>query len=193
MSDGQFPALVSKDRDVNALANPIFVTPSDGTNTPGFGPNGETEVIQDTVSATVPVPVSATEAANSSTNPIYVTEVISGVSANEIHDFDTAVDVASAATSDHTYTVTGTTFLLRSVIVSGSGNLKAEIQYGPTASLSTVAVVFLNGRQGDTQQINFSPAIEVPLAGTGIVNIVRTNRQGSATDVYSTIIGNEVA
>ena len=208
MADGQFPSLVSKDRDVNALANPIFVQPSDGTNSIVIGPNGELEVVQDThgdlnanvtlqindvdVSATVPVPISATAAANSLTNPIYVRDVEDSSDTDEVHDFDTAASVAAGATSTHTYTVTGTTFLLRSIIVAGSGNVKFEIQTGATASPSTVAVGFLTGREGDSKQITFNPAIEVPVTGTGIVNVIRTNRQNQAADVYSTIIGNDV-
>ena len=107
----------------------------------------------------------------------------------EIHDYDTAAAVASDATSNHDYTVANTVFLLTSVIVSGSGNIKFEIQTGPVGALVTKAVGFLTGRQGDTKQINFDPAIEVPVTSTGTVRIIRTNRQGAATDLYSTIIG----
>jgi len=138
------------------------------------------------------VQISGNATANSAANPIYVTNVEEGVSANEIHDYDTAADVAGDGTDNHDYTVASTTFLLKSVIVSGSGNVKFEIQTGPVASLATVAVGFLNGRDGDTKQINFSPAIEVPATSTGTVRVIRTNRQGQAVDVYSTIIGNDI-
>ena len=138
------------------------------------------------------VRISGNTSANSETNPIYVHNVDTVVSGEEVHDYDTAAGVASDATSNHDYTVTGTTFLLKSVIVSGSGNVKFEIQTGPVASLATVAVGFLTGRQGDTKQITFDPAVEVPVTSTGTVRVIRTNRQGAATDVYSTIIGNDV-
>ena len=112
-------------------------------------------------------------------------------SGSEIHDYDTSADIASDASDNHDYTASNTTFFLKSVIVAGSGNIKAEIQTGPLASLATDAVVFLNGKEGDTQQVFFDPAIEV--TGTSpTVRVIRTNRQGSATDVYSTIIGNDV-
>jgi len=139
------------------------------------------------------VKVSGNATANSEINPIYTYNVNAAVSGNEVHDYDTAAAVASDATSNHDYTVTGTTFVLKSVIVSGSGNIKFEIQTGPVAGLSTVAVGFLTGRQGDTKQITFDPAIEVPVTSTGTVRIIRTNRQGAATDLYSTIIGSEIA
>jgi hypothetical protein len=138
------------------------------------------------------VPISADNAANSETNPIYVKTTNTVISGSEVHDYDTAAAVASDATDNHDYTVAGTTFLLKSVIVSGSGNIKFEIQTGPVAGLSTVAVGFLTGRQGDTKQVNFDPAVEVPATSTGTVRIIRTNRQGAATDLYSTIIGNDV-
>ena len=129
---------------------------------------------------------------NTELNPLFVQSVDTAVSASEVHDFDTAAAVAADATSNHDYTVTGTTFLLKSVIVSGSGNVKFEIQTGPVLSLATVAVGFLTGRQGDTKQVNFDPAVEVPVTTTGTVRVIRTNRQGASTDVYSTIIGNDV-
>ena len=90
------------------------------------------------------------------------------------------------------YAVSNAVMLLKSVIVSGSGNIKFEVQTGPVASLATVAVGFLTGRQGDTKQLFFDPPIEVLVAGTGTVRIIRTNRQGAATDLYSTIIGIDV-
>lgn len=136
--------------------------------------------------------VSKDENANSETNPIFVQTVNTAVSGEEVHDYDTAASVASDATSNHDYTVTGTTFLLKSVIFSGSGNVKAEIQGGPIAGLSTVAVGFLTGRGGDTKQLFFDPPFEVPATGTGTLRVIRTNRQGSAVDVYSTIIGSDV-
>ena len=139
------------------------------------------------------VKISKDANANTELNPIYTYQVNTVLSGNEIHDFDTAAAVASDASDTHTYTVAGTTFLLKSIILAGSGNIKAEIKVGPTASTVTKAVIFLNDRQGDTKQVNFDPAIEVPATGTGIVQVIRTNRQGAATDLYSTIIGSDVA
>ena len=114
----------------------------------------------------------------------------------EVHDYDVGSAIASDTADNHDYTVTGagtlSTFILKSVIVSGSGNVKFEIQTGPVAGLATVAVGFLTGRQGDTKQVFFDPPVEVPVTSTGTVRIIRTNRQGSATDLYSTIIGQEI-
>lgn len=154
--------------------------------------SGHAQVDLAAVSVTA-VPVSATSAANTETNPLFV-QVVSGVvSGTEQHDYDTAAAVASDAVSNHDVTVTGsTTFLLKSVMWAGSGNVKVEVQTGPVLSLVTVAVGFLNGRNGDFQQMFFDPPVEVPDTSTGTIRVIRTNRQGAATDVYSTIIGTEV-
>lgn len=138
------------------------------------------------------VRISGNTSANSETNPIYVKEVAEVASGNEIHSYDTTAAVASDATDNHDYTVAGTTFFLKSVIASCSGSMKFEVQTGPVAGLTTVAVGFLNGRQGDTKQLTFDPPVEVPVTSTGTVRVIRTNRQGTATDVYSTIIGYDV-
>jgi hypothetical protein len=138
------------------------------------------------------VRVSGNSSANTETNPIFVKTVDTVVSGEEIHDYDTVAAVAGDATSNHDYTVAGTNFFLKSVIVAASGDFKFEIQTGPVASLATVAVGFASGKEGDTKQVRFDPAIEVPVTSTGTVRVIRTNREGSAQDVYSTIIGNDV-
>jgi hypothetical protein len=263
MADGTNPSLISKSRDVNAVANPIWVELTDGTTAIGVtsnaldvnitGGGGGTEyavdalagaadlgtlalvVRDDALSTLTPadgdytqlrvdstgalwcnltdtsftvtatnldirdlnltddaVKVSGNSTANSLLNPIFVQNVKVNTQANEIHNYSTATPAGDAA-SNHDYTVTGTTFLLQSVIMSCSGAMKAEIQTGPVGSLATKAVVFLNARQGDTKQVNFDPPIEVPVTSTGTVRVIRTNRNSAATDVYSTIIGSDVA
>ena len=138
------------------------------------------------------LPISKNNTANSETNPMYVQPVETSVSGSEVHNYNTASAVAADGTSNHDYTVTGTTMFLKSIIVAGSGNIKFEIRTGPLASLVTKAVGFLTGREGDSKQINFNPPIEIPVTGTGTVRIIRTNRQNQAVDVYSTILGNDV-
>jgi len=138
------------------------------------------------------VKVSANATANSVTNPIFVQMVSTGILGNEIHNYDTTADVASDTGDNHDYTVTGTTFLLKSVIFAASGGLKVEVRTGPVASLATKAVAFIS-KEGGFGQLFFDPPIEVPATSTGTIRVVRTNRQGQAQDVYSTIIGNDVA
>jgi len=99
------------------------------------------------------VRISGNTNANSETNPIYVKVTDTDASSVEVHDFDQASAVSASGTDNHDYTVSGTTFFLKSVIISASGNAKFEIQVGALASLATVAVGFLTGREGDTQQV----------------------------------------
>lgn len=129
------------------------------------------------------VPVSKDNSANSSSNPIFVQEVTTGVSADEVHDYDTAAAVAGDATSIHTYTTVNTTFLLKQIVVGASGGMKYEVQ----VDSATILVGFIP-RRGGMDTITLAVPDE---AGTD-VDINRTNRQGAAQDVYSTIIGNDV-
>lgn len=146
--------------------------------------------IRDLTLAQDAVKVSANTSANSVTNPLFVQVVSQSTTSTEVHSYNTAASVAADATSNHDYTVTGTTFLLKSIIGAFSGGGKLEVQTGPVASLTTKAVAFIP-KEGGVQQLFFDPPIEV----TGLVptvRIIRTNRQGQAQDVYSTIIGNDI-
>ena len=132
------------------------------------------------------IQISKDTAVNSASNPIYVYNTGDVISATEIHDYDTTVD-----TGNNDYTVTGTTFLLKSVIFAASGGMKATVQTGPVGTLVTKAVGFIP-HQGGTFQMEFNPPIEVPAASTGTVRVIMTNREGSAQSLYSTIIGNDL-
>jgi len=144
------------------------------------------------VSASVPVPISRTAAANAEENPIYVTVVEQVASGNEIHDYDTQASLAGAGTDNHDYTVAGTTFFLKSVRMSSSGGGKLEVQTGPVGTLVSVDVGFIP-KHGGTITLVYNPAIEVTGGVTPTVRAIRTNREGSAQDVYSLIQGSDVA
>lgn len=106
-----------------------------------------------------------------------------------VHDYKTATPGAGAS-DNHDYTVTGTTFYLKSVAWGGSGKEKCEVKVGPVASLVTKYVGF--SEKDTAEQVFFEPPIPVPVASTGTVRVTITNRQGAAVDVYSTIIGDDV-
>lgn len=146
--------------------------------------------IRDLTLAQDAVRISANTSANSETNPIYVQQA-TAVSGDEVHSYNTAAAVAADSTSNHDYTVVGTTFLLKKVVASFSGGGKIEVQTGPLASLVTVAVGFVP-KEGGTIQLEFDPPKEIPVTLTGTVRVIRTNRQGQAQDVYSTIMGNDI-
>ncbi len=139
------------------------------------------------------VPISADNAANTELNPIFVFTVNTVTSGNEVHDYDTAT-VTAASSDTHDYTVTGTVFLWKSSILTSSGPFYFTLSSGPTAGTADFASAFLNGREGDTQQLTFEPAREVSPASTGVARITRFNRHsGVDNDVFTTIIGNDVA
>lgn len=98
---------------------------------------------------------------------------------------------ATATTTQHQYTVANTTFLLKQVIAAASGKIKVEIQSGPTASLTTKAVVFTSTAQ-PFANIQFEQPIEVPVTSTGIVRVIVTNNEAVSQDTYVTIIGNDI-
>lgn len=131
-------------------------------------------------------------AVNSLANPIYVQNVEDATSSSEVHNYNTASSVAKDATSNHDYTVANTTFLLKQISCASSGDVKVEVQTGPAASLTTVWVGFVGGKDGGTIQHRFYPAKEVPATGTGTVRLIRTNRGNGALDLYSTIEGNDI-
>lgn len=117
----------------------------------------------------------------SASNPVPVS-IVSAVAANEVHDYDTASAVAGDASSTHTYTATGT-FLLEQIIVGSSGGCKFEVQVDG----ATIFTGFIP-KEGGTADITLATPDE---AGTD-VDIIRTNRQGQAQDLYSLIVGREV-
>jgi len=137
------------------------------------------------------LPISKDNAANSEVNPIFVKTVDTVVSASEFEDFNEGVDVASDASSTHTFTASNTTIFLRGVDVSGSGAVKFEIRVGPVATLVTVHVGFITGKEGDLKQWRPPHGIEIT-GTTPTVEVIRTNRQGSAVSIYSTIYGQDV-
>jgi hypothetical protein len=111
---------------------------------------------------------------------------------DEVHDYDTASALASDTADNHDYTITGSDFELDKVEFGSSGGMKAEIQTGPLASLATVAVGFIP-KHGGHSDIDFSPNMLVDGGVTApTIRVIRTNRQGGAQDVYSTIMGRDI-
>jgi hypothetical protein len=141
--------------------------------------------IRDITRATDSIQVSANTSANSAGNPIFVA-FTTGAITGEVHDYATAT-VAGGGTSNHDYTVV-TAMLLKAIEFSCSGGGKVELQVGPVASLVSKWVGFVP-KQGGIVQLKLDPPIEVPTTSTGTVRLIRTNREGSSQDVYSTIIG----
>jgi len=148
-----------------------------------------TQSTHDNLNANVNIQVADTDVSEANPVPVYVT---GAVATNEVNDYDTAAGVAAAGTDNHDYTVTASsTLLLKQILASASGKMKVELQVGPVASLVSKAV-FFNSTSHPDIEVTFAQPIEVPDTSTGTVRIIRTNREASAQDVYSTIIGSEV-
>lgn len=198
-------------RDLNSATDSVAVTDGGGSitvdgsvsvsNFPAVQPvndNGGSLTVDGTVTVTATdldirnlnltddaVKISANTTANSSGNPIFVQVVSSGTITGEVQDYNTASAVAGGATSNHNYTAVNT-FLLKEISISSSGASKVELILDPAGTPASKFVGFIP-KQGGTLVKRFDPAIEV---ATGIVTrLVRTNREGSAQDLYSTIEG----
>ena len=116
--------------------------------------------------------------------------IVNATVGGEIHDYDTTAAVAAGASDTHTYTVSGgTTLLLKRVQASGSGKMKVEVKTGPTGTTVSQAVAF-SSTANPNIDIIFDQPIEV--AATNLVEVIRTNRDKQAKDVYSYVNGQEV-
>lgn len=110
--------------------------------------------------------------------------IVEGASSDEYHVADIGTPIANG-TDTHTVTASGGVMLVTSITVSSSGGLK----YVAKNNGVEVMTGFL-GRDGNTDQIIFSPPVEV--ADTQAFTIERTNRQGVANDCYSTVMGRQL-
>jgi len=154
---------------------------------------GQVDVAAHALTNANALPISKDNAANAEANPIYVYTVNTVTSGNEIHDYDTAT-VTAASSDTHDYAVTGTTFLWKQAILSSSGPFYFTLSTGEPAGTVDFATFFLNGREGDTQHIEFAVAKEVPAGVAAVARVERFNRHsGTNNEAYTTIIGNDVA
>lgn len=146
-----------------------------------------TQGTHDSLNANANIQVGDVDVSN--TNPVPVTIVDPEASTTEIHNYSTAT-VAAGSTSNHDYTATGGTFLLRQITLSASGGAKVEVINDAAGTPATVAVFFIPVGVGGSVSHTFTPAVEV--ANTNILRLTRTNRQGGSQDLYSTIEGNQL-
>lgn len=131
-------------------------------------------------------------AVNSASAPLFVSVVDAAVSNTEVLDYDTTASVAAGASDNHDYTVTATnTLIVDFVWASSAQPLKVEVQSGPVASLTTKAVKFTAASNPEVE-FKFNGKLEVPDTSTGTLRVIRENVGRQASDVYSTIAGNEV-
>jgi hypothetical protein len=137
------------------------------------------------------VAITSGGAANSPSNPIFVSEdTTPGTSVN---DFKDAVAVVAAGTDNHDYTVTaGKTFYFNQAESSASGKAKMSvaIETGVGTGIFNTKFVQFNSTADTNMSVHLADAITVA-AGVR-VRLIMVNRDNQAEDLYSTISGFEI-
>lgn len=132
------------------------------------------------------LPVSSDSSANSETNPIYV-QVTENALSNETYDYQTDAAVAGGASANHDVTAAGGVMLVHQYWGSASGAMKTELIYDPAGVPATIWVGFHNGTKGGAIH-EFCPKKPYEVPDTDVLRATRTNREGSAQDLYSTFL-----
>lgn len=123
-------------------------------------------------------------AAVSATNPVPVT-LSTSAPGTAIQNYQTSVALAAGASVTLTYTVaTGHTFNLERVWASASGKIKAIVQNGATS-------IFAGFNSTANPNIDMTIISPPTIAAAGTVNVIITNEDKAAFDVYATIEGNQ--
>lgn len=138
------------------------------------------------------MPISKNDDLNSSSNPIHVVVENTPEVVTNVHAYKKTSVSGSGSIDNHDYTVVGTSFRLRSVILSSQSKFEGEVKTGPLASLVTHALGIVN-TSTMTTTITFDPPIIVPSTGTGTVRVVRRRFSSGTDDVHTTIIGEDIA
>ncbi len=114
-----------------------------------------------------------------------------GASATEVNDYQTSAAVASAATTNHDYTVTALkTLKVFGILASASGRIKVEVIIDPTGTPVTEFVAF-NSTANPNIYIDVAGLLEV--AAGLVIRVVVTNlEKKDSQDVYSTLLGHEL-
>jgi len=111
----------------------------------------------------------------------------------EIQNYDTAVNIAANATSNHDYLVaTGQKFELYQVLAAASGKMRIEVQYtlDNFATAGVPVAVRFNSTASPDADMELAKALV--LTGNLLlvkVRVIRKNLDNQAQDVYSTIVG----
>lgn len=204
-----------------SLANAWPVLPTDGTNSQSFTAAGEAKVditqplpagtnligtvharLEDdagnaltssTAGSTRPLDVALRDGSGNlytSLNPLPIT--FTPNTTGEVNSYSTSAALAGGATSNHDYTVTALkTLLLQQIEASGSGKMKIEVQIESAAGSGTFATKFVQFNSTATPNMHIQLPNPISVAAGVRVRVIRTNKEGSSQDVYSTISGQE--
>lgn len=124
-------------------------------------------------------------------NPVPV-QIVSSPVGTPVNNYNTASAVAAGSTSNHIYTITASkTFNGKKIWASASGALKIEVRVSPDGSTYSSLWVGFNSTANPNISIDLDQLVFLE-SGTGAtVEVIRTNEDKQAMDVYSTISGTE--
>lgn len=122
--------------------------------------------------------------------PVILTSTVIGTS---INDYNTSAALAANASSNHIYTITALkTFQGKKIHASASGKIKAEVRISPDGATYSTIFVSFNSTANPNIDIDMNELVFLE-SGTGsTIEVIRTNLDLLAQDVYSTISGTEV-
>ena len=111
-------------------------------------------------------------------------------SGTEIVNYNTAAAVAGGASSNHDYTSAAAAKLYQ-VFAAASGKLKIEVQVETAAASGTFNTIAVGFNSTANPNINLTLAKYRVVPNGARVRVIRTNKDGQAQDVYSTIVAIE--
>jgi hypothetical protein len=118
--------------------------------------------------------------------------IVSATAGTSINNYNTAANVSGGATSNHDYTVTaGKTLMLNQIEASASGKMKIEVQIESGVSTNTFTTRFVQFNSTATPIMSIKLNNAISVAAGVRVRVIRTNKEGSSQDLYSTISGIE--
>jgi hypothetical protein len=110
---------------------------------------------------------------------------------DKIIDYQTTASVAKNSTTNHDYTVTAAkTFKAKHLVVSASGEFKAELQLEDSPAAGTYTTKYTMFAQASRPYIQLELDKLLEQVATANVRVAITNRD-SSQDVYSTLSGIE--
>jgi len=125
------------------------------------------------------------------TNPLPV--VIEESEGSEKHDQNTVEDLATAATSNHDYSVPdGNTFYLKGILAAASGDASYDLLIGDGAVAEAFTRLHKSfstpSKNGDIDIAKIPKAV-VGTVNTTTIRIIRKNMDNKQMDVHTTILG----
>lgn len=121
--------------------------------------------------------------------PVFISASVPGA---EVNDYNTTTVAGNGGTNNHTYIITASkTFKGKKFWASASGLLRIDVQVSTDGSLFNTKWTGFNSAADPNINIELD-VFSVTDSGVGsAIRIIRTNREKTAMDVYSTISGVE--